>query len=151
MIRYFAYGSNMDPARITKRIGRLPATQPGSLDGYELRFNKRSKAEPPRGYANIVPWGGSVVHGVMYDVDADELLVIDRWEGVPGGHYVRQQLSIVIESGVCIDSIGYVACPDKQEEGLLPTRKYLNHLLAGRRWLPAAYFEWLAEHEVGGE
>jgi len=41
---YFAYGSNMDRARLGSRLGRDVIGKPGRLAGYKLKFNKMKEA-----------------------------------------------------------------------------------------------------------
>ena len=151
MIKYFAYGSNMSPAQIAERVGEVANAQPARLEGYELRFNKRSQAKPPCGYANIVPAQEKKVYGVLYDLDENQLGKIDDREGTTGGHYARALVNVLLNNETDVEAVAYVACPEKVEEGLLPTRKYLNHLLAAYKWLPADYLAWLKSHKVKGE
>ena len=150
MIRYFAYGSNMDPVRMKERIGQIPEAKAARLPGYVLRFNKRSQKHPTVGFANVVPDPGSTVHGILYDIAENELAAIDRHEGATRGHYSRESIEVLLADGCKLEAIAYIACSEWIEDGLLPPRDYLNHLLAGAKWLPPAYVDWLAGHEVLG-
>jgi len=151
MIRYFAYGSNMDPARMRDRIGRIPEAQGAELPGYVLRFNKRAQKHPTIGFANVAPDPEGVVYGILYDIAEDDLSAIDHYEGATRGHYARESVEVFLADGSEIEAVAYIACPEWIEDGLLPTGDYLNHLLAGAEYLPPAYVDWLAEHEVGGK
>ena len=144
---YFAYGSNMNPMRLFaerlvpegvaagERIG-------GRLDGWRLAFNKRTRMPAGAGAGNIVPAEGGVVHGTLNLLPAKGFEVLDRYEGVTGGHYERRIVPVVrADTGTAVDAITYVAL--QMGEGLRPTRAYLGHLLAGRDLLPADYFDWL--------
>jgi hypothetical protein len=51
---YFAYGSNMDPARVVDRRIRFTQISSAVLADYVLRFNKRSRDQKGAGHANII-------------------------------------------------------------------------------------------------
>ena len=144
---YFAYGSNMNSVRLFAErlvpegvaMGERVA---GRLDGWRLAFNKRARTPPGAGAGNIVPAAGGVVHGTLNLLPAKGFEVLDRYEGVTGGHYERRIMPVVrADTGTAIEAITYVAM--QVGEGLRPTRAYLGHLLAGRDLLPADYFDWL--------
>ncbi len=134
---YFAYGSNMNAARMHERVGWEAPRFAVYLPDYELRFNKEI---PSYGWcaANIVPAPGKQVEGIAYEVQERELAILDGYEKVAEGHYERQPMTVfrVADDTPCA-VIGYVALqtgPDKP-----PTREYLNHLLAGAPLLSEGY------------
>ena len=148
MIQYFAYGSNMNPQRISDRIGRMPDAQSARPTDYVLRFNKRSKDDPRQGYANIEPCEGSEAPGVLFGLTEEDLKRLDRKEGVGIGHY--EHLPVVVETAgeEQVQAVAHIACTEWKADGLLPSQEYLDHLLAGRDWLPEAHVRWLAQHPV---
>ena len=144
---YFAYGSNMNPARliddrlkpegvaVIQRIG-------GRLDGWRLAFNKVARSPKGSGAGNIVVAPGETVHGTLNTIPRAGFDVLDVWEGVAGGHYERRTVPVVrADTGETIMALTYVAL--RVSEGLRPTRDYLGHLLAGSDLLPADYWERL--------
>jgi len=143
---YFAYGSNMNVARLLD--GRLAqkgvamgARIGGRLDGWQLAFNK-IRQDKGSGAGNILVAPGKVVHGTLNALPDAGFDVLDVWEGVAAGHYERRTLPVVrADTGETVEAIAYVALMVK--EGLKPTREYLGHLLAGRDLLPADYWAWL--------
>ena len=145
---YFAYGSNMSAARLFDERLRPEGVPAGErvgarLDGWQLAFNKRARVPPGAGAGNIVPVAGSVVHGTLNLLSAKGFEILDRYEGVAGGHYERRIVPVVrADTDVEVDAITYVAL--HVGERLRPTRAYLAHLLAGRNLLPADYHTWLA-------
>lgn len=147
LIWYFAYGSNMNRARLVDdRLGPKGVAVGericGRLDGWRLAFNKRGRARPGAGAGNIVPAAGEQVFGTLNAMAAGGLDVLDHWEGVAGGHYERRTVPVVrTDSGATVQAVTYVAL--LVGEGLRPTREYLGHLLAGRDLLPADYWAWL--------
>ncbi len=62
-IYYFAYGSNMNPARMASRGMRYRRSVAGFLEGWTLAFNKRANGREGRAYANIVEDAGGGVEG----------------------------------------------------------------------------------------
>jgi gamma-glutamylcyclotransferase len=144
---YFAYGSNMNPARLVD--GRLKekgvemgARIAGRLEGWQLAFNKIARTPPGAGAGNILVKPGGVVHGTLNQMPDAGLAVLDVWEGVASGHYERRLLPVIrTDTGATVEAVAYVAL--KVGEGLKPTREYLGHFLAGRDLLPADYWEML--------
>ncbi len=144
---YFAYGSNMNPARLVdgrlqKKGVAIGARIAGRLDGWQLAFNKIARDPPGAGAGNIVVLPGGVVHGTLNEMPDAGLDVLDIWEGVATGHYERCLLPVTrTDTGATVEAVAYVAL--KVGEGLKPTREYLGHFLAGRDLLPVDYWEWL--------
>ncbi len=134
---YFAYGSNMNAARMRERVGWDAPRFAVRLPDYELHFNKEI---PSYGWcaANIVPAPGKQVEGIAYEVEERELAILDGYEKVAEGHYERQAMQVLrVEDDSPCDVIVYVALrtgPDRP-----PTREYLNHLLAGAPLLSPGY------------
>jgi gamma-glutamylcyclotransferase len=146
---YFAYGSNMSAERLFEErlkpegvaMGERVA---GRLDGWRLAFNKKARTPPGAGAGNIVMAPGAIVHGTLNLLPPKGFEILDKYEGVAGGHYGRQLVRIVRgDDGATVEAITYVAL--LVAEDLRPTRTYLGHLLAGRDLLPADYFQRLSE------
>jgi cation transport regulator ChaC len=144
---YFAYGSNMNAVRLFEERLKpegVPRSEriAGRLDGWRLAFNKRARTPSGAGAGNIVPAVGEVVHGTLNLLPPKGFEILDRYEGVAGGHYERRIVPVVrADTGATIEAVTYVALLVSAE--LRPTRDYLGHLLAGRDLLPAAYYERL--------
>lgn len=148
MVWYFAYGSNMNPARMQARGLMVLEAMPGCLPGYGLCFNKRAMDRAPgRAYANIRHARQDQVEGVLYRLqDAGEIAKLDHFEGTPI-YYSRECLPVMTAHGMQAAWV-YIANPAFREEGLLPSKDYLAHLLAGRELLSEAYWSALAELPV---
>jgi len=144
---YFAYGSNMNPARLvddrlTPKGVALGRRIGGRLNGWRLTFDKIARAPKGAGAVNIVLAPGDVVHGTLNEMPPAGLDVLDVWEGVAGGHYERRVVLVERgDTGEKVEAVTYVAL--LVGEGLHPTRDYLSHLLAGRDLLPADYWQKL--------
>lgn len=147
LIWYFAYGSNMNVARLVEARLKpkgvaMGARVGGRLDGWRLTFDKAARTPAGAGAGNIVPAPGEAVHGTLNAMPAAGLTVLDGFEGVTGGHYERRTMPVVrADTGESVEAVTYVAL--KTGVGLKPTREYLGHLLAGRDLLPADYFKRL--------
>lgn len=150
---YFAYGSNMDMTRLydarLKPRG-VPVTERalGQLDGWTLAFNKPWSKFSGGGAANIMPKEGAITFGTLNLMPSSGLDILDHYEGVAGGHYVRRTLSVMqVGTGEPVEAVAYIAERDL-DPALIPPRFYLDHLLAGRDLLPPGYTRWLEGHPV---
>jgi gamma-glutamylcyclotransferase (GGCT)/AIG2-like uncharacterized protein YtfP len=142
---YFAYGSNMNPARMRARGIDFKNLMTGRLEGYELRFNKRATGKQNVAYANIAYCPNRCVEGVLYQLErADDIALMDPFEGNPV-RYSREVYRIHSAQGL-INAWVYVANRAMLAQGLLPERQYLNHLIAGGNYHSEAYNQWLQNH-----
>ena len=67
-LRYFAYGSNCNPAVMRRKAVRFSSRTRATLPAYRLLFNKRALREalPEEiGFANVEEADGHVVEGIM--------------------------------------------------------------------------------------
>lgn len=150
---YFAYGSNMDMARL--HDARLkPRGVPvlervlGRLDGWTLVFNKTWHRFSGGGAANIMRSGEGVTYGTLNLMPPEGLDILDHYEGVAAGHYERRAVNVVRgDNGEPVEAVVYVGVKDLDAH-LIPPRFYLDHLLAGRDLLPSEYTRWLQSHAV---
>ena len=149
----FAYGSNMDLARLeTARLIpeglRVKDRVLGRVDGWQLVFNKPWSKFSGGGAANIMEHPTAHVYGTLNLMDARGLDVLDRYEGVASGHYRRASLRVTRPvSGDAVEAVVYLADGDL-DPSLKPPRFYLDHLLAGRDLLPASYVARLEAFET---
>lgn len=140
---YYAFGSNMNDTRMTKRGVNFTRKVRGTLDGFRLSFNKKS-GMTGIGYANIEPGNGEV-EGVLYEITEAGLRNLDKYEGVNAGHYRRDTVKVRTPDGELVEAAVYVAEAGMTQEGLKPTREYLDHLLAGKEELSPEYYAQLAK------
>jgi cation transport regulator ChaC len=139
--RYFAYGSNMNPERMRKRMGYLPPSRKAVLQDYNLTFNKISSKNPSEGVANIIPLADSQVEGILYEVTDQDIAKLDAYEGVPT-NYIRHIVKVDCK-GELINALTYIAV--KVKDGLKPSRDYLNHLLAAKESLSEDYYQQILD------
>lgn len=129
---YFAYGSNMSINRMISRGVKYNSISAANLENYELKFNKISKQGS---VANVVYKKGSVVEGMLYEVETLDQL--DIFEGYPK-HYGRILLKV---NGY--DAWVYIADKKYIQDGILPKQEYLNYLLEGKEYLSNEYYNKL--------
>ncbi len=143
---YFAYGSNMNTARVEARIGATRRSLSGVLHQYDLRFDKASRVAGIA-HANVVPAIDRRVEGALFELaEPEQIELMDPYEGYPHD-YERYRLPIVTEEGA-IPAWVYIAAPGTTAPFLKPAREYLAHLLAGRPFHSPAYHARLATVEA---
>lgn len=92
---YFAYGSNLDTARMARRCPRATVVGPASLPDHRVAFVGRSRAWDAA-VATVTPADG-VVHGLLYEIDDGDLAGLDRFEGAP--HWYQRHRRTVLHDG----------------------------------------------------
>ena len=137
---YFAYASNMNRAQIRSRIGEIAEEKTGTLENYEIVFNK--KARGGVAMANIRPAAGKSVRGVLFKTTEFALKTLDRFEGAPE-HYRRIEVTVTDNQGGHVHAQTYIAT--KVEKGLRPAPHYIQAILqaAAEYQFPAEYVEEL--------
>lgn len=144
---YFAYGSNMNPARVADRGLSVLSAQSGVLKGFRLLFNKMSRDHKGVGHANIEFDRHSVVEGVLYELaHADDILKMDPFERAPW-NYGREVVAIR-QGQITTWAWTYFANPAVKIAGLRPPRAYMAHLLAGEVYLSQDYLQQLQGHPL---
>ena len=148
-MKYFAYGSNCNPAIMAKKGVEFTSRSPGTLRGYRLRFNKKAFREQLPdgiGFANIHADPVGTVEGLVYEIVDHHLSRLDESERYPE-HYTRISVAIETESGL-EECQAYHAQLDKTADGLVPSRNYLNHILAGKDFLSRQYYEAIDQSQT---
>ena len=142
---YFAYGSNMNPARVEERGLLTVQACAAYVRGLRLAFDKVSGAHPDCAHANVVHDRQSVVQGVLYELGTDaEIFKMDVFERAPI-NYGRDVVQAETRDGT-IHAWTYFANRHARREGLLPPASYMAHLLEGAPYLPDDYLQWLRQH-----
>ncbi len=148
-MKYFAYGSNCNPAIMRKKGVDFTSRQRATLRGFRLKFNKRAFREllpDSIGFANINVDPDGFVEGVLYEIHDDHLTLLDESERFPE-HYNRITVQVETQAGVH-DCSAYQAQLDKTADGLVPSRNYLNHILTAGDFLSRQYFEALDQSQT---
>lgn len=131
-----------------KRV-EFTSAQRAVLPGYRLLFNKKALREslPPEiGFANINEDPEGEVEGILYEIADQHLQRLDESERYPE-HYKRIDVEVQVE-GQNVRCITYQAQPDKIAQGLVPSRNYLNHILAAKDFLSWQYYQALDKSQT---
>jgi len=142
MIKYFAYGSNMDMSRLSNRGVNPETRDKGTLKNWKLKFNKKASAGD-WSFANIEQSEGDIVEGLVFTIKESDLKLLDKFEGAPR-HYRREILEIETDREA-IKCITYIAQPEHIMEGLLPVKEYMDFLIKGSALLSCEYQKMLLE------
>lgn len=138
---YFAYGSNCSEEVMQRKQVRYTSRRRATLHDFRLLFNKRSEREllpDAIGFANVNDHTGGFVEGILYEIVAADLGTLDASERHPE-HYDR--IEVIVETDIGpVDCWVYQAQSDMTADGLVPSRNYLNHILAGREFLSDQYY-----------
>jgi gamma-glutamylcyclotransferase (GGCT)/AIG2-like uncharacterized protein YtfP len=148
-MKYFAYGSNCNPAVMKRKGVSYTSRQRAVLRGFRLLFNKQAiRASLPEGigFANINEDADGTVEGILYEIVDEDLGRLDQSERYPD-HYDRTDVTVEADTGPerCFT---YRAQPDKVVAGLKPSRNYLNHILAAGDFLSRQYYEALDKSQA---
>ncbi|SEO95667.1 gamma-glutamylcyclotransferase family protein [Aquisalimonas asiatica] len=146
---YFAYGSNMLPARLLERTPSAHWLGVGRLPGYRLHFNHVSRADGTA-KCNIerCDAADAAVWGVVYAVHREEQPVLDRAEDLGTGYLIEPRL--VHCQGGWQETFCYIAVPGTTDPAARPFRWYRDIVLAGARnhAFPAAYIDRIARERA---
>jgi gamma-glutamylcyclotransferase len=121
---YFAYGSNMLPARLLGRCPSAKVVGTGVARAWSLAFSKASK--DGSGKATLVAEPNSAVPGVIFEIDLAERELLDRHEGVGSGY--RRDDAFAVE-GIAVPTSSYLGT--SLVHTLRPFDWYLATVVAG--------------------
>lgn len=138
---YFAYGPNMSVERVEPHVPTARMIGPALARNKRLAFNKRGV--DGTGKANLTDDPNSVVWGVLYEIDMDDLKRLDQSEG--GYEPIEIQVMTDHEGG--LRATAYVAANACEE--LLPLEAYKAVIVdaAYQAQLPEDYIEGLEKIE----
>jgi len=144
-IKYFAYGSNMHPLRLHKRVASSEIIECVSLPAYQLHFHKVSRDGSAK--CNLLYSGDptDVVHGVVYRMRADERALLDQAEGLGRGYELSHFSIDGAEHSHRV--FCYLADPRYIDDQLKPYDWYKQLVLSAARYhgFPQDYVQRLAQ------
>lgn len=136
----FAYGSNLNLNRLTKRVPSAVKVSNAFLPGYKLICNKISKDGSAK--ANIIKTNkpAELVWGVLFTIDSDEKALLDKAEGLGKG-YNEDTLTFFDEVNNSYAAQVYIADSNVINNNLLPYDWYKEFIVTGaiQNELPADY------------
>lgn len=130
-IFYFAYGSNMLPARLRARCASARAIGCATAHGFSLEFSKKSK--DGSGKASLIKTGDTATPGVLFEIASNQLDALDRAEGVGSGYdRVDHFVAELAGTGELMAAKTYFASATDPE--LRPYDWYLALVIGGARY-----------------
>lgn len=142
---YFAYGSNVSAYRmLNERNVNFTSRKFAVLEDYKLVFNKVSKNNANLGFANIMESKGDFVEGALYELNVNDIYIIDKFEGASSKivHYYRKVIDVICDNQK-VQAIVYIANPIMIRENIKPDKNYLNYILEGKDIFSKEYYEIL--------
>jgi gamma-glutamylcyclotransferase (GGCT)/AIG2-like uncharacterized protein YtfP len=120
---YAAYGSNLDPARMSERCPHSPLRSTGWLVGWRLTFGGEEHGWDGA-LATIVQDPFEQVFVAVYDVTDDDVAALDSWESADSGLYRKTMVRVATMHG---EQVAWAYVLDAYEGGL-PSASYLGVL-----------------------
>jgi gamma-glutamylcyclotransferase len=138
---YFAYGANVHPRWLARRVPAAELLGPGALPGFRLAFRKLGRDGAGRSDACAAGNSAVALPGALYRLAPEELARL----GAAGAGYHLETVSIETGAGP-VEAVTWLADPAAVAEGLLPWDWYVGLILAGaeRLGLPEDHRRWLA-------
>lgn len=124
LYRYAAYGSNLHPIRLQKRIPSARLIGTSLLSRHELRFHKVSDNDGS-GKCSVVP-GGSGVYLAIFEIPESDRVILDAIEGLNSGYN-----EITFETEIFGRCSSYIADSSVIDETKCPFDWYKEMVLLG--------------------
>ena len=86
---YVAYGSNLNMKQMKMRCPTAALYGKGIIENYELQF----KGVPGNSHATIEPKEGSSVPVAVFEIQPNDEMMLDRYEGYPS-YYFKQDVPV---------------------------------------------------------
>jgi len=139
MIYYFAYGSNLHPMRLLKRVPSAKFIGVVQLSGYKLTFHKRSVDKSSK--CNLFKTGDSldIVYGAIYEIAPEGKSTLDKFEG-KGSGYIDNQIQFYYQDNE-YNCFTYLAQQSYITDSLKPYHWYKEMVVLGAKYLkfPSTY------------
>jgi len=120
---YAAYGSNMDPAQMSRRAPHSPQQGTGWLQDWRLTFGGADLGWEGA-LATVVEDRGDHVFVVLYELSEPDEEALDQWDGATLGYYRKTKVRIATLDG---DVLAWLYVLNDYEGGL-PSARYLGIL-----------------------
>ncbi len=144
---YFAYGSNLHPERLRRRVPSREMVAVATLDDHEITFTKRGM--DGSGKCGVVPSTApqAIVYGVLYRIAPAERPILDLAEGVHSGGYQAIDITVTLEHGAPEQAFTYMPPSRFMDPQLQPFHWYKAFVVHGAHYhaLPSA---WIAQLEA---
>jgi len=145
-LSYFAYGSNLHPARLQSRIGPCQIIAVARLEGAGLCFHKIGLDRS--GKCDIVfPKKSAVeVWGVVYQISQEQKLTLDQHESLGQGYQILNT-GVLTRQHQTLPVFTYQAMPAHIDHRLQPFDWYHELIIQGALFheFPSGYLEQLKD------
>lgn len=131
-LHYLAYGSNLHPLRLKKRVYSAEAIGPVELAGRALHFNKYSNDGSAKCSMSHTDHHAGSLWGVLYSLHYSEVHLLDSVEGLGSG-YAKTSV-MASHGGVDIPAFTYIVEDSHKHESLAPYDWYHRIVLHGARY-----------------
>ncbi len=81
---------------------------------------------------------GNIVEGILYSVNEEDLLILDKYEGVATKQYKRHEIEVRNNNKHSITAVTYKALNTGKVSA--PTEEYLSYILEGKEFLSPGYY-----------
>jgi len=128
---YYAYGSNLHPARLGARIPSSQLLGVAEITGYQLLFHKRGADLSAKCNALYSGDSGHRLLGALFSMAAHEKPILDEIEGA--GYVVSEV--VVLHQGEERQAFMYIAEQEYIDNKLEPYQWYKDFVYLGARFL----------------
>ena len=120
---YIAYGSNLNQEQMAWRCPGAKVVAKSWLHDYALVFQGSRFGA----HANVIPAKGSDVPVVIWEIDKYDEMALDRYEGVRGGYYTKEYMTVEV-AGKMRKALIYIMTPHNYG---IPADRYLETIAEG--------------------
>jgi gamma-glutamylcyclotransferase len=145
---YFAYGSNMMAERLWDRCPSAQSVGIATVEGYSLKFSKRSNDQSGKATPYIDKKAGTLMIGVLFQIRTSELADLDTAEGKGYGYDRLDDFAVDrMADGERILATTYLASPGAIDTTLQPYDWYQALVVQGalENYLPEPYIADLCQ------
>jgi gamma-glutamylcyclotransferase len=139
-VLFFAYGANVHPGWLRRRIPDAALVGAAALPGHRLAFRKRGRDGAARSDACPTDAPGAALPGALYRVQPEDLQRL----GAAGAGYRAEHVRVNSAAGA-VTAVTWRAASAEIVDGLLPWDWYVALIRAGAELLglPEAHRAWL--------
>ena len=128
---YFAYGSNLHPARLQARTPSAQLITTGRVRGRRLVFHQVGQDGSAKCDALLSVDPDSTVFGALFQLDQQDIPILDKFEALGAG-YEHEILSVSTGTGA-LEALAYIAQAHHTDPGLKPFHWYKQLVIAGAK------------------
>ena len=110
----FAYGSNMDPAQMRERCPGSDLSWFVAEARDKALWFPRKSTKRQGGVGSLKDEKGTSVWGVVFALSPNDLVRLDRFEGVENGAYERKEIKVFDSKGKVHAVWAHLAVPQKE-------------------------------------